>query len=131
MDDYKRARLLDQVEWPRLKAIMSTEFQNGMPVNPAQSAFDVIETSAGEIAAFVHIETVFNLNAFYVAPEHRHQNRLLVELMRDVDARLKASTDFPVIAMLDANDTENKVARMLSRLGGRDLGVCRVLRRDG
>ena len=114
-------RILDPDEWHSIAEIYEREFDNRMPDNPAQSLFYGVFLE-NKIVGFAHVETVFHLNAFYLAPETRN-NHLASAIFDTLDRRLPP--EIPLIALPDKG-----LSKLLQSYGFRNLGEMGIYRRD-
>lgn len=114
--------MLRPAEWSLIAPMMSAEFGNMMPIDPAQAAF-LAAFADEKLAGFVHIERLFHAHCLYVAPEYRH-TRAAYHMMHGVDARIPAGHS--AIVLTDTEEVED----MLRRMGARDAGAWRLWRKD-
>jgi hypothetical protein len=116
-------------QWPLVEPVVRGEFRNAMPQTPHQASF-LTALDGDRLAGFVHVETVFNLNSVYVAPEYRGAGRrsgLLWQLITETDALLTSKCQgFSAIAMPEARSH----MKMYKLFGGRSLGLHEVWRKD-
>lgn len=115
-------RILTPDEWPLVEPIVTSVFQDALPHSSAQSSF-VAGLDGARLAGFVQIEQLFHANCLYVAPEYR-RGRVAWQMMKEV-ARLIPS-GHSVIVLTD----EPGVQRLVEKLGMRDAGEWRLLRKD-
>lgn len=114
-------RPLKPEEWHLIAAVYEKEFENEMPVNPAQSIFYGVFLN-NDCVGFAHIELCFNLNAFYITPEHRHKN-FAQAMFEMLDSHIPP--EFPVIIMPD-----KRLERLLEHYNYRQLPETEVWRKD-
>lgn len=120
-------KILTPEEWPLVAPVLRGEFACAMPKSPAQASF-LAAFDGSELAAFVHVETLFHMNALYVAERHRGAglkgSRLAMRLAAEADALVPAG--FSAVVLSD----RPSLARLMRRLGGRELTASSMVRKD-
>lgn len=108
--------------WHEIADIVREQFQDAMPVTPAQATFPAL-FDGDQLVAFLHVEHLFHFNSLYVVPQYRDQGlalRMAQEAVRRMPLGESAIWLAPGV----------RGARFVEQLGARKVGVFTVYRKD-
>lgn len=108
-------------DWSLVEPAYVAESGNAMPETPDQALFPVI-MDGEKLAAFMLVEHLYHFNSVQVMPEYRGQG-FAQQLIRFAVARIP-----PAHSAIWITDSDHPLAA--ERFGARDLGQCRVYRKD-
>lgn len=118
------AEILPVDQWHLVAPIVTGEFNNAMPDTPRQAIFLALR-EGDRLLGFTQMEVLLNVNSMWVTPELRH-GRTVWQLMRASDDLLRSMPGFSAVVFSHGDRQGN----LLSRLGGRHLGVAEIWRKD-
>lgn len=113
-------------QWGIIEPIVTGEFGNKMPEHPNRASF-ITQFADGELAGFVHVETLYHFNCIYLAPRFRESRFGAADFARRLmsEAVEKIPEGFSGLWLAD-----RKVDRIAESLGARRLGDYTVYRKD-
>jgi hypothetical protein len=109
-------------EWPLVATIVREQFGNAMPTRPESDSF-VARFDGDRLAAFLHVEQLFHFNSLYVAPEYRKEG---IAPGLFLDGLSSVPPGFSAIVFSEGE----KWKAWARYVKARDLGLCRVFRKD-
>lgn len=114
--------VLPYEQWDRVAPLVTGMFGNAMPQNPQSDTF-IARMDGDRLAAFLHVEMLYHFNSLFVDPEYRNQG-IAPQLF--IDSLSGITPGFSAIVMADRREWQY----WARAVGARDLGLCRILRKD-
>jgi hypothetical protein len=110
-------------KWNLVAPIVTGEFGNSMPTNPNRSSFVARLKPDGDVAGFVHVETLYHFAGAWVAPDLRGNPKEALSLMGDAVGRIPQG--FSGLWLSDGY-----YDRIANLMGARLMGEYAVYRKD-
>jgi GNAT superfamily N-acetyltransferase len=118
----RRTIVLPFDQWDIVAPIVRSEFHNEMPKRPESDSF-IARFDGDRLAAFLHVEQLFHFNSLYVAPEYRDEGIATGLFLASLSA---VPPGFSAIVLAEGN----KWQAWARYVKARDLGMCRIFRKD-
>ncbi len=114
--------VLPFADWSLVEPVVTQTFGNAMPASAESDSF-IARMDGDRLAGFLHVETLYHFNSLFVTPEYRNAG-IGPGLFRDGLECIPPG--FSAIVMADRRDWQH----WARYVGARDLGMCRILRKD-